>query len=284
MDETFAEYFLDEKDWENKLNIMYYLKKRTGVFFDSSVVFKTLITKLFLDYLKVYNKNIEVDENTVISARLLCDIKKVKNSTDLDDIKNYAKESAKYLENVGFSKEFCKICEGVNRYTYDKDRKIESDILEMSDQFGGMCLNRPERIGMESDEALTLIKYRNLKGKVNKVMKPFTEFINYLEKFSLDKIMIDNFNDTDSLTESIGIAKNWYDEIISRTKEFTEEPKTNPLDYKNKAKTIDVNQLKADIENNKRKKAYTNIDIKNNVFEIDEQNPYLNANDNGKNK
>ena len=52
MEETFASYFLNQKDWAKKLDIMHYLKKRTGIFYDTTVIFKTLITKQFLDYLK----------------------------------------------------------------------------------------------------------------------------------------------------------------------------------------------------------------------------------------
>ena len=50
-EETFASYFLSEVDWTKKLNIVYFLKKKTGIYYDNSVVFKTAILKLFLDYL-----------------------------------------------------------------------------------------------------------------------------------------------------------------------------------------------------------------------------------------
>ena len=49
---------------------------------------------------------------------------------------------------------FCKICEGVNRYNKTKQREPESDILELIDNFGGMLLDRPERIGFNPDEAM----------------------------------------------------------------------------------------------------------------------------------
>ena len=49
---TFAEYILNERDWIKKLEIVYYLKKKTGIFYDNTVIFKTLITKQFLDYLR----------------------------------------------------------------------------------------------------------------------------------------------------------------------------------------------------------------------------------------
>ena len=41
MEETFASYILSEKDWIRKMEIMYYLERKTNIFFDKSVVFKT---------------------------------------------------------------------------------------------------------------------------------------------------------------------------------------------------------------------------------------------------
>ena len=68
--ETFASYMLGEKDWLKKMEIMYYLKKKTGIFYDNTVVFKTLITKLFLDYLHENYPEENIDDNLVITARL----------------------------------------------------------------------------------------------------------------------------------------------------------------------------------------------------------------------
>lgn len=180
--ETFASYILSEKDWAKKLEIMYYLRKRTGIFYDNTVIFKTLITKQFLDYLKEHYPEIELDENLIITARLLCDCMKKENSTELADIRNYAKAGAEYLSKLGFDERFCRICEGVNRYTITENREKESDILELSDQFGGMLLDRPERIGFKADEAIVLLQFRNLKDKYNRYMNEFVEFVNYMEK------------------------------------------------------------------------------------------------------
>ena len=106
---------------------------------------------------------------------------KVNNSTSLEEIRSYASKGAKYLSTLGFDDKFCRICECVNRYTIKEDRPIESDLLELSDQFGGMLLDRPERLGFKPDEALALLQFRNLKGKDNKLLKQFVEFVNYLE-------------------------------------------------------------------------------------------------------
>lgn len=164
---------------------MYYLKKRTGIYYDNTVIFKTLLAKLFLSYLNLYCQDVNVDENIVISARLLCDCKKIENSTDLEKIRGYAKKGAEYLSSLGFDDNFCRICEGVNRYTITENRPIESDILELTDQFGGMILNRPERIGFSLDDALVLLKYRNLKDKDNKLIEQFVDFINKLNKIEV---------------------------------------------------------------------------------------------------
>jgi len=174
--ETFADYILAEKDWVKKMEIVYYLHKRTGIFFDNSVIFKTLLTKQFLD-----RADLDLDKNEVITACLLCNCKKSKNPGDLSKVKLYAKEGAEYLKELGFSDRFCRICEGINRYTQIEPREKESDVLELVDNFGGMLLSRPERIAFKVDEALVLLEYRNLKGKNNQYLPKFKEFVNRME-------------------------------------------------------------------------------------------------------
>ena len=139
--QTFADYILSEKDWIKKMEIMYYLNKRGNVYFDNSVVFKTELLKLFLDNTPELN----FDENMLITACLLCNCKKV------------------------------------NRYTGSEPREPEADVLELIDQFGGMLLDRPERIGFKVDEALVLLEYRNLKGKQNRYLEIFKDFVNRME-------------------------------------------------------------------------------------------------------
>ena len=174
--ETFAEYILSEKDWIKKMEIIHYLKKKTGIFFDNSVIFKTFLAKLFLDY-----SNLELDQNIVLTACLLCNCKKENNPQDLSKIKSYAKEGAEYLKQLGFSNNFCRICEGVNRYSNLSPREKESDVLELVDQFGGMLLDRPERIAFKVDEALVLLEYRNLRDKHNRYLPKFKEFVTEME-------------------------------------------------------------------------------------------------------
>lgn len=177
MEETFADYILAEKDWVRKLEIMYYLEKKIDIFFDKTVVFKTELVKLFINVMKL-----DVDENLVITACLLCNCKKPETFMDLDKIKSYAKEGAEFLKTLGFSERFCKICEEVNRYSGSTPREKESDILELVDNYGGMLLDRPERIGLKPDEALVLLEYRNLKGKENRYLEQFKEFINKMQE------------------------------------------------------------------------------------------------------
>jgi len=174
--ETFADYILSEEDWIKKMEIVYYLQKKTGIFFDNSVIFKTLLAKQFLD-----RTDLGLDKNIVLTACLLCNCKKSKAPQDLSKIKSYAKEGAEYLKKLGFSDRFCKICEGVNRYSGMEEREKESDVLELIDQFGGMLLSRPERIAFKVDEALVLLEYRNLKDKDNRYLEDFKKFVSRME-------------------------------------------------------------------------------------------------------
>ncbi len=126
-----------------------------------------------------------VDNNLILTACLLANCKKIQIANDLDKIKAYAYEGAQYLASIGFDERFCKICEGLNRYHEQSSREKESDILELVDHFGAMLLDRPERIGMEVDEALVLLEYRNLKNVENQYLKKFVEFIQKLETITI---------------------------------------------------------------------------------------------------
>ena len=157
--ETFADYILSEENLYQKMEIVRHLAQRksneTGkseIFFDKSVILKTEIAKMFLDYTDICQKD-NIDKNLVLTACLLCNCKKVDNAQNLEKLHAYAREGAQYLLNLGFDQRFCKICEEVNRYSDSKPREKESDILELVDQFGGMLLDRPERIGFKPDEA-----------------------------------------------------------------------------------------------------------------------------------
>lgn len=204
--QTFAEYLLSEKDLASKMEIVYYLSKKNKVFFDKSVIFKTEILRMFLNYAKL-----EVDNNTILTASLLCNCKKVDNAQDLESVHTYAKKGAEYVQNLGFNKNFCKMCEEINRYSQSNPRERESDILELVDQFGGMLLDRPERIGFKPDEALVLLEHRNLKDYYNRYLETFIDFVNFMEKIEMNDLvnmtalrrLVKIHNEEESLTNFI---------------------------------------------------------------------------------
>lgn len=203
---TFADYILNEEDLASKMEITYYLSKKEKVFFDKSIVFKVEIARLFLKYSKI-----DVDNNFVLTACLLSNCKKVDNAQDLDRIHTFAKEGAEYLRGMGFGKKFCKVCEEINRYSNSNPRERESDILELVDQFGGMLLDRPERIGFKPEEALVLLEHRNLKNQYNRYLETFIQFVNFMEQIKINELvnmtalrrLVKIYNETDDLTRFI---------------------------------------------------------------------------------
>ena len=153
--ETFADYILDEKkDMKDKMTIMCYLEYKLRndpekrIFFDKSVILKTTLAKMLIEIM-----DLNVDENLIITASLLCNCKKGAEPQKIGRVETYAKEGAEYLASLGFDKKFCKICEEINRYSNSNPREKESDILEVIDQFGGLILDRPERRGYSPMEA-----------------------------------------------------------------------------------------------------------------------------------
>ena len=172
---NFANYILEEKDYEKKIRIAHMLSKRDGIFFDPGVIFKTDLMKLFVETMDIK----DIDKNILLTAGLLYACKKDTSPTALEKIQTYAKEGAHYLRTLGFSDRFCRICEGHNRYTISnpKDREKESDILELFDSFGGMLLAREDRPPYKSRDAMCLLEFRNLKEKPNRYLELFKEFM-----------------------------------------------------------------------------------------------------------
>lgn len=204
--ETFADYILTEEDLASKIEIVYYLSKKKKIFFDKSVIFKTEIARLFLNYSKI-----EVDKNLVLTACLLSNCKKIDNAQDIESVHMYAKNGAEFLQTLGFGKKFCKMCEEINRYSNSNPRERESDILELVDQFGGMLLDRPERIGFKPDEALVLLEHRNLKDEYNRFLHTFGEFVQMMEQINLNdatsmkslRRLVKIYNESESLKKFI---------------------------------------------------------------------------------
>lgn len=178
--EEFAKYILNEDDWISKIEIIYFLAPKLGINFDKTIVFKTEILRMFLKYTKL-----EVDHNLVLTASLLCNCKKVDDAQKIGKLQTYAKEGAEHLAALGFDERFCKICKGINRYSGLNPREKESDILELVDQFGGMLIDRPERVGFNPDEAMVLLKHRNLKNEYNRYLEAFSEFVEAMEKVEI---------------------------------------------------------------------------------------------------
>lgn len=179
--DSFADYILNEKDFDKKVEIMYYLKRKANIFFDNTVIFKSMIVKMFLESMNIK----EVDHNLVITAMLVCECKKSDIAQNIEKIKSYAKESADYLSSLGFDLKFCKICEEHNRYSGSLPREKESHVLELADQFGGMLLDREERQAFPIEEAIILLEHRNLKGYNNIYLNKFKEFISVVKEINV---------------------------------------------------------------------------------------------------
>ncbi len=77
--QSFAEYILNEKDLNRKIEIMLYARKKAPIYFDKTIVFKTLIAKMFIESMEI-----DVDENLVLTACLLCGCKKGSDPLSLD--------------------------------------------------------------------------------------------------------------------------------------------------------------------------------------------------------
>lgn len=174
--EDFAEYIINENNYFKKIEIIYYLQRKTNIFFDRSVIAKTELARKFIEKMKI-----DVDENLVITACLLYSCKKVFVAKDLEQIKAYAKKGAEFLSTLGFDERFCRICEGANRYSKLTPREPESDILELIDHMGGLLLNRQDRVSYGIQQALELLCNKNLRDVNNIYMEKFKEFI-YLEE------------------------------------------------------------------------------------------------------
>lgn len=253
--DTLAEKILNERNYFKKLELVYYLKKLTGIYFDNSVILKTELARMFIE-----DRKLKVDENLVVTACLLCSCKKKKNATNFENILKYAKEGAEFLEQLGFNKRFCKICEEVNRYSNSGIREIESDILEVVDSFGGLVLDRPERKGFPIDEALVLTEYRNFKGFKNNFMDEFKEFVNKNEKIEKNNELL-TINDTNGpISSLIKMIKNCEKASIevNNVINFLGRDRKQVLDEINKykGKTENIIEKSEEIERKNRAKDF----------------------------
>jgi len=250
--ENFASYILEEENLDQKMLITYYLSKKTGIFFDKSIVLKTEIAKLFIEYM-----NLDVDKNLVLTAMLLCNCRKVDDAQKMGRLETYAIEGAEYLATLGFDTRFCKMCEEVNRYSGSEPREKESDILEVVDQFTGLILNRVEREAFTPEEALIILKERNLKFIDNIYLDLFEIFINEMEKIAIKEVIdvpvikkLVHLHNREANVKSFLVAiSNSYDEKICRaiaeSKKIAIEAKPPIIEeeYSNNNKEEDVARL-----------------------------------------
>ena len=258
--EDFAMYILNEQDYIQKMIIAYYMSKRTGIFFDKSIILRTQIAKMFINY-----ASLDVDMNEVLTAMLLCNCKKIDNSQKLGKMETYAKEGADYLFSLGFDKRFCKICEGLNRYSGLKQRCKESDILEVVDQFSALILKRVERDAFTPKEALVVLKERNLKNIKNRYLEDFIIFVNAMEDVNIrDSVEVPVLRKLAFLTEreksvKSFIAKlgNRYAEEIDRLMKVNIKKQAQELLYNNiipeKQETKSKNKVTDAVQETKKK-------------------------------
>ena len=177
---NFAKMILEEKNFLKKLDLAAYLAKKEHNFFDTSVIYKAEITKLFVNSMKLEG----IDENEVITAAIMYTCKKIDSAQEIERIKNEKNKDYDYLKTLGFSDRFCKICVEHTRYNQpqgDYEREPEGDILELVENYVGLTMHREDRMAFPIDEALDLIENKNLLGKYNRYLDTFKEFVKMME-------------------------------------------------------------------------------------------------------
>ena len=179
MTDNLATNLLKDEDLISKIETIYYFQKIEPVFFDTTVIFKAEILEQFIDVM-----HIDVDKNLLLTACLVYSFKKIDSPQEIERLKSEKDKDIQYLKSLGFDDKFCKICREHTRYGEEPGyiREPEGDILEIVDQFGGMLSHREERLALPVDEALDLLENRNLKGKNNRYLETFKEFIKMLEE------------------------------------------------------------------------------------------------------
>ena len=166
---TFAEYILGESNFIRKVEIVHFLKKKQNIFFNNTVIMKAEIAREFIDIMKL-----DVDKNMVITACLMYSCLRIDTADEAERAKKSIEEDRKFLKEI---------CTEYNR-TYSKtndNREKESDILEIIDQFGGMLFNRQDRLAYSVEEAMHILKKKNLKNSGNQYLNLFEEFVDVME-------------------------------------------------------------------------------------------------------
>ena len=178
---TFAQSILGETDFIKKIDIMNFLRKKQNIYFNTSVILKAEIAREFMDVMKL-----DVDRNLVVTACLLFDCLKYENASN-EPYNKRPEDYIEYFRALGFSDRFCKICIEHTRKGLNPDvpREEESDILELVDQFGGLLLNRTDRLAYDVDEALEILTVKNMAGVNNRYLAIFQEFVDIMEDIKI---------------------------------------------------------------------------------------------------
>lgn len=180
----FAKIILEEKDFLKKIDLVAFLAKKDNNFFDTSVIYRGEITKLFLNKMNLEG----IDQNEVITASLIYTCKKIDSAQEIDRIKNERNKDFDYLSSLGFSDRFCKMCIEHSRYNQPEEnyiREPEGDILEIVENYVGLTMHREDRMAFPIDEALDLIEHKNLQGKDNKYLEDFKDFVKIMEEIKI---------------------------------------------------------------------------------------------------
>lgn len=180
----FAKMILEEKNFSKKLDLAAYLAKKDRNFFDTSVIYKAEITKLFVNKMNLP----EIDENEVVTAGIMYTCKRIDSAQEIERIKNEKSKDFDYLKSLGFEDRFCKICVEHTRYNQPEgnyEREPEGDILELVENYVGLTMHREDRMAFPIDEALDLIENKNLQGKYNRYLEQFKEFVRIMEEIRI---------------------------------------------------------------------------------------------------
>lgn len=180
----FAKMILEEKNFLKKIDLVAYLAQKDKNYFDTSVIYKGEIAKLFVNKMKLEG----INENEVITAALMYSCKKIDSAQEIERLKNEKIKDYEYLKSLGFSDRFCKICIEHTRYnepTENYEREPEGDILELVENYVGLTMHREDRMAFPIDEAMDLIEHKNLQGKNNKYLNEFKEFIQIMEEIKI---------------------------------------------------------------------------------------------------
>lgn len=193
-----SDYFLSEKDFTKKVEKVYYFSKRQNLFFDKSSIMIAEITRMFAEMM-----NLDIDLNELVTESLIYNFKKVDGPTEIQRAKKEIYKDRIFFEKLGFSKNFAKSCTQHTRLIKGETRTKQGDILELVDQFSGLILHRENRIAYKVDEALDILKNKNMKNKENQYLDEFIFFIEVLNEIKL-KGGLGIFSKLQSKINSIG--------------------------------------------------------------------------------